>query len=195
MDKMEKALALFDTFNQQDPHQVEFEGTRYPAEYFYALQLYNILKELSPHAGETLVLASRCQHIGRWTIPRHEYPEGKAGYIKWRTTLAKFHADKAGELMREAGYGDDDIHALQRILLKEHLRTDPEVQVMEDALCLVFLRFQYEGFLHEHEEETLIRILQRTWKKMSASGQRSALAIPFSAEGKRLIEKAIGSPH
>lgn len=193
MDKMDKAFALFDAFNKQDPNTIESEGVIYPTEYFYALQLYNWIKRLLPGAGETLLLAARCQHIGRWIIPRHEYPDGKAGYIKWRTDLAKFHAEKAGELMRKAGYDDKAIDALQHILLKEHLHTDSEVQVMEDALCLVFLQFQYEQFLHTHDEEKMIRILQRTWKKMSASAQNTARTLSFSIEGKRLLEKALPS--
>ncbi len=192
MNKMEQAFALFDAFNQQDPKQIEWEGAYYPSEYFYALQLYNWVKRLEPGAGETLLLASRCQHIGRWHIARSEYPEGKAGYFKWRTELAKFHADKAGELMREAGYGPEEITAVQRILLKTHIHTDREVQVMENALCLVFLQFQYEDFLRDHEEEKVIRILQRSWKKMSGPGREAALGLTFSVKGKELIGKAVG---
>src|SRR5687768_13609182 len=113
MSKFEKALELFDSYNRQDPNVVTWEGKDYPAEYFYALQLYEWVRKLEPAAGEALLLASRSQHIGRWTIPRESYPMNKAGYLNWRSTLAKFHADTAGKLMKEAGYDDDVIRDVQ----------------------------------------------------------------------------------
>src|SRR5215211_1952766 len=131
MNKMDKAFELFDAYNQQDPHRVTWEGKEYPAEYFYALQLYNWVKKLDPNASESLLLASRSQHIGRWQTPREQYPMNKGGYFQWRTGLAKFHAAKTGELMQQAGYSEDEIKEVQHIILKEHLRTDHEVQVME----------------------------------------------------------------
>ena len=80
MSKLDKAFKLFDEYNKQDPHVITWNGIDYPAEYFYALQLYNWVKKLAPNASETLLLASRAQHIGRWKISRDTYPSGKAGY-------------------------------------------------------------------------------------------------------------------
>ncbi|MDB5246212.1 MAG: hypothetical protein JWQ40_606 [Segetibacter sp.] len=191
MNKLEKAFALFDQYNQQDPHTVSWEGKDYPAEYFYALQLYNWVKKLKPTASETLLLASRSQHIGRWKVPRETYPLGKPGYYKWRTDLAKFHAETAGELMSEAGYPEDEINAVKRIIRKEQLRTDEEVQVMEDALCLVFLEFQYEDFLAKHDEEKMIRILKKSWTKMNQAGREAALTLMFNEKGTELLQRAL----
>jgi hypothetical protein len=191
MNKLEKAFALFDQYNQQDPHTVSWEGKDYPAEYFYALQLYNWVKKLKPTASETLLLASRSQHIGRWKVPRETYPLGKPGYYKWRTDLAKFHAETAGELMLEAGYPEDEINAVKRIIRKEQLRTDEEVQVMEDALCLVFLEFQYEDFLAKHDEEKMIRILKKSWTKMNQAGREAALTLMFNEKGTELLQRAL----
>ena len=109
MNKLDKALWLFDEYNRNDPNILVWEGKEYPGEYFYALQLYNWVIKLDPEAGEDLLLASRCQHIGRWKIPRDEYPPGKAGYLRWRTDLAKFHASEADGLLRNAGYSDAEI--------------------------------------------------------------------------------------
>jgi hypothetical protein len=71
----------------------------------------------------------------------------KPGYFKWRTDLARFHAETAAEMMYESGYDDGYVKAVQHILRKENLKSDHDVQVIEDALCLVFLEFQYEDFL------------------------------------------------
>lgn len=192
MNKLEKAFELFDAYNKQDPHAISWKGVTYPAEYFYALQLYDWVKKLEPTAGEVLLLASRSQHIGRWKSPREDYPAGKAGYYKWRINLAGFHADTAGTLMLEAGYDDNDVKAVQSIIRKENLRSNPGVQVMEDALCLVFLQFQFEDFIAKHEDEKVITILKRTWGKMSERGREAALSLSFSQRGKELLEKALG---
>ena len=191
MSKQEKAFELFDAYNQQDQHQVTWQGTAYPAEYFYALQLYNWVTKLEPAAGEPLLLASRCQHIGRWKIPRSDFPMNKAGYLNWRTTLAKFHAETAGSLMKQAGYDDELINDVQYIILKKNIKADHEVQVMENALCLVFLEFQYNDFLSKHDDEKVIRIIQKSWKKMSQPGRDAALKLNYDGKGKWLIEKAL----
>src|SRR5688572_11976026 len=131
MSRLEQAFLLFDEYNQQDPNRILWNGIEYPAEYFYALQLYNWVMKLQPDANELLLLASRSQHIGRWKIPRDNYPEGKAGYLRWRSEMAKFHANIASELLMQAGYQSEEIKKLQQILLKENLKNDAEVQVME----------------------------------------------------------------
>ncbi|MDR3713230.1 MAG: DUF4202 domain-containing protein [Puia sp.] len=191
MERLELAFALFDEYNRQDPNTVVREGINYPAEHFYALQLYKWVKTLAPDAGEVLLLASRCQHIGRWQSPRSGYPAGKAGYLRWRTELAKFHADVAEKLMKEAGYDAETIGSLRSILLKEGLRTNPDMQTMENALCLVFLEFQYEDFLALHDEEKMVRILKKSWGKMTEPGRQAALGLSFSEKGTALIGKAL----
>ncbi len=192
MNKLKKAFDLFDAFNKQDPNRIVWDDNSFPAAYFFALKLYDWIKILNPYAGEALLLASRSQHIGRWTSARNSYPEGKAGYLQWRMDLAKFHASKTAELMANAGYEEGIIEQVQHIILKKNLRTDPEVQTMENALCLVFLQYQYEEFIHKHDEKKVIRILQKSWHKMSDPGRNAALTITYSAEGKQLLDKALG---
>jgi hypothetical protein len=192
MSKLEKAIELFDEYNQHDPHKIKWDGEEYAAEHFYAVQLYNWVKKLEPNANEHLLLASRSQHIGRWQTPRSNYPDGKAGYLTWRKELAKFHAETAAKLMVEAGYDWHDIEAVKHIILKENLKTAEDVQVMENALCLVFLQFQYDDFLAKHDDDDMIvRILRKTWQKMSEPGRHAALHLNYSIRGKKLLEKAL----
>lgn len=191
-ERIEKAFELFDAYNKQDPNFITLDGIAYPAEYFYAMQLYEWVKKLEPQAGEDLLLASRCQHIGRWKIPRNQYPPGKAGYYNWRNDLAKFHAEEAGRLLSETGYQEEEINAVKHILLKENLRKDEVVQVMENALCLVFLQFQYEDFITKHDDQMVIRILQKTWRKMTGPGKEAALSLGFGEKAKALLMMALG---
>lgn len=69
MSRLEKAFGLFDEYNKHDPNELTWDEVNYPSEYFYAIQLYNWVLKLAPLAGEMLLLASRSQHIGRWTSP------------------------------------------------------------------------------------------------------------------------------
>lgn len=191
MTKMEQAFNLFDAYNQQDPSVVIWNGQHYPSEYFYAIKLYEWVKRLDPEASEPLLLASRCQHIGRWEIARTAYPEGRVGYLKWRNDLSKFHAQKATEILQSVGYDMDIIARVNQIVLKKQLKSDTEVQTMENALCLVFLEFQYDDFIKKHPEETMIGILQKTWAKMSEPGRQAALSLTHSEAGTLLLNKAL----
>jgi hypothetical protein len=191
MNKLEIAFSLFDTYNQQDSEILTHNGISYASEYFYALQLHRWVLELYPNASESLLLASRSQHIGRWEVKRNTYPEGRVGYLNWRSNLAKHHAEIANSLLLKAGYEGEILEDVKKIILKKGIKTDIEVQTIEDALCLVFLEFQFEDFSKKHEEDALIRILQKTWSKMSESGRSAALTLNYSVEAKEIILKAL----
>lgn len=191
MNKTEQAFELFDAYNRQSPETITFEGTSYPLEYFYALQLHEWVKKLTPEASEALLLASRSQHIGRWEIARSSYPEGRVGYLKWRSDLSKFHAAKAAELLSSLGYDQETIDRVTDIIQKKRLKHDPEVQTIENALCLVFLQFQYDDLISKHSEEKIIDILRKTWAKMTEPGQTAALGLSYSDKGLELIKRAL----
>jgi hypothetical protein len=190
-NKFERAIEAFDSYNNNDPKKIIWEGTEYAQEHFFALNVFKWVTKLDSKASEALLLASRCQHIGRWEVPRNTYPEGKAGYLNWRTNLAKYHAEKASQILTNIGYGEELIKDVQRILLKQNLKTDPEVQIMENALCLVFLQFEYDEFITRHDDAKVIRILQKTWGKMTDPGRNAALTLSFSKRGTELIQQAL----
>ncbi|MFC6101075.1 DUF4202 domain-containing protein [Olivibacter domesticus] len=193
MTKLEQAFTLFDKYNQQSPERITWKGQDYPSEYFYAIKLYEWVRNLDQHASEALLLASRCQHIGRWEIERKTYPEGRVGYLKWRSDLAKHHAQKATEIMDSLNYEADVIAKVKEIVLKKGIKRDQDVQTIENALCLVFLEFQYDDLLQKHSEEKMVGILQKTWAKMSREGQEAALALQYSDKGSMLLNKALGN--
>lgn len=191
MDKLEKAFTLFDAYNKKSPETIFWENQAFPSEYFYALKLYEWVKKLEPQASESLLLASRAQHIGRWEISRKSYPEGRVGYLKWRSDLGKFHAQTASELLKEAGYDVETIKRVREIIQKQRLKTDEDVQTIENALCLVFLQFQFDDLIEKVTEEKMIDILRKTWGKMSEPGRKHALDLEFSEAGSALIKKAL----
>ena len=191
MTKLTQAFELFDTYNQQDPTSFIWEGTSYPQEYFMALKLHEWVEKLTPEASEPLLLASRSQHIGRWTVARNSYPEGKVGYLTWRKDLGKFHAKTAGELMAQVGYDAETIERTQQIILKQRIKQDAEVQTIENALCLVFLEYQYEAFHPKHEADKVVDILKKSLLKMDAHGHSFALKLSFSEKGLSYVQEAL----
>ncbi|NDV16706.1 DUF4202 family protein [Muricauda sp. TY007] len=189
--KLLEAFKLFDEANTQDPNKENFEGTAYPKELLYAQRMTDTLNEFEPDASEALQLTARCQHICRWEIPRESYEMNRVGYLKWRQELKKFHAEKSKSILKEVGYDDETIDRVAFLLLKKQLKKDEETQTLEDVICLVFLKYYYEPFLVKHDDDKIVSILQKTWKKMSPKGHKAALSISFSERGKELVTKAL----
>lgn len=186
-----KTLALIDAANRQDPN-LESDGAELrPKELLYSQRMSECLEEFAPEASEHLRIAARGQHIERWTSPRSAYPEGRTGYKQWRAELGLFHAKRVGELMKEAGYGEEDVKRTQYLVQKRGLGRDPETQCLEDVVCLVFIRHYLDDFASKHDEDKLIDIIRKTWAKMSEKGHAAALQIPLSGAIKNLVGKAL----
>lgn len=188
--RFETTMAKFDEANAADPNREIFEGMAYPKEILYAQRMSEMLEKFAPDASEVVQLAARSQHICRWKIPRDNYPMDMNGYKRWRTTLYKFH----GDIMREQGYDDDMIIRLQAILRKEKLKSNPETQLLEDVVDLVFLQHYLDNFVgkyRHYKEEMLLGILRKTWKKMSDEGHDAALKLDYTPEMLAVVQKAL----
>ena len=150
---------------------------------------------LQPDASPALRLASWCQHLRRWALPRTDFPANRTGYKQWRSTLARRHAEEAGEILRGVGYEEATVARVGELLVKKRLRSDPEVGALEDAVCLVFLQQQAEAFAAAHPEAKVVEILQKTWDKMTERGRAAALEVsPDLPPGVRaLVARAIAS--
>jgi hypothetical protein len=190
-DRFNRAMTSFDDANRDDPNHTIFDGAEHPDALLYARRMSEWLHKLSPDASEALRLAARSQHLMRWHIPRSRYPMTKQGYHEWRNDLAKFHAREAASLLQQAGYDAPTIERVQSLVKKENLKADPETQTLEDVICLVFLEFHFSDFAKKHDEEKVVKILQRTWKKMSPKGHAAALKLQMEPLDRWLIEKAL----
>ena len=188
--RFHQVLRRFDDENARDPNLVIIEDTARPRELIYAQWLTDWVLRLCPEPSEALQLAARCQHICRWQIPRNSYPMTRAGYLRWREELKRFHAEKSTEILREAGYPEDIIARVRDLNLKKKFGADPECQLLEDALCLVTLQYQLGDLMDKTEPDKMITILQKTWKKMSPAARREALGLSFSDREKELLSTA-----
>jgi len=187
-----EALRLFDAANSEDPNlEPGPDGQPVPKELLYAQRMTACLARVAPDAPEAMQLAARAQHIRRWHIPRSDYPMTRPAYHQWRNALKNYHAELAGQLMAQAGYEPEPIARVQQLLQKQRLKDDPEVQLLEDVICLVFLEYYFLPFAAQHPEEKVIEIVQKTWPKMTERGHELALQLPFSPEALALVTKAL----
>jgi hypothetical protein len=189
--RFDEAVRRFDEANSKDPTQVNGPGGTLGRELVYAQWLTEWVLRLEPNASEQLRLAARCQHLCRWEIPRDSYPMTRVGYLQWREELKKFHARKAGEILKAAGYDHNVIERVQELVLKKNFSHDPVGRVLVDALCLVFLEHQFAELADKHPKDKMISVLQKTWKKMTSKGQEAAVKLSYNPRERELLDLAL----
>ena len=192
-DRFQRVIRSIDQANGEDPNSEVVDGVAWPKEQLYGMRMQEWVEELDPGASEALRIAARSQHIRRWEIPRSGYPMDRRGYLRWRTTLYAFHADRASEILRDQEYDAETIERVRALLQKRNLRADTDVQTLEDAAALVFLVHHLDDFLERDDiaEEKAIDIIRKTWKKMTERGHEAASALALSDESTALLEKAL----
>jgi hypothetical protein len=183
--RFDRAVAAIDAANAEDPHDKELRHAALATEW---------VRRLRPDASEPLLLATRAHHLRRWAIPRDSYPEGRNGYLRWRKALQKNHAADVGAILTAEGYDAAVVSRVQDIVQKRRLASDPEVQVFEDALCLVFLEDQLDELGARLDAEKSVDVLRKTLDKMSREAITLALELDLSAGGRALLDQAAALP-
>ncbi|MDO5968662.1 DUF4202 domain-containing protein [Flavivirga aquimarina] len=189
--RFETAIALIDKANTEDINTYQVFGIDYPKELLYSQRMTRKLLQFEPNASRALQIAARAQHICRWKIARDEYPMDRVGYLKWRETLKKMHAELTADILKQVGYDAEYIDRVTLLINKKFIKKNEESQMLEDTVCLVFLDYYFEEFAAKHPDEKVIDILQKTWKKMSAKGHEAALQLNFSDKNLSLIKQAL----
>ena len=174
-----RAVELIDAANAQDPNSESAEGRDWPKELLYSMRMSEMLERYAPDADDAQKLAIRAQHIQRWKSPRSDFPEGRQGYLQWRTGLYKFHAETAATLLAEAGYDEQTIERVRQAVGKRALKVNRDTQLLEDVTDLVFIEHYMLAFAQKHpeyDEAKWLDIVRKTWKKMSEAAQQFALS-------------------
>ncbi len=192
MENINIAYEAFDQANAKDPNTTLVDGQPIPKELIYGQRMTAVLEQFNSEASIALKLAARSQHICRWEISRSDYEKDRIGYLTWRKDLKKLHAHKSGEILHSLGFDSELINRVSFLLEKKKLKKDIETQCLEDVICLVFLKYYYEDFFIKHNDEKVVDILQKTWKKMSEKGHQAALKLSYSEKGLSLIKTALG---
>lgn len=162
-----------------------------PKEQAHAELMTAWVQRLDPAATEAQLLAARAHHLRRWSIPRTDFPEGRAGYLRWRRTLNRQHAEEVAEILAGVGYPPEVVAEVQAIIRKEHLRSDPATQTHEDALCLVFLSTQLGPVAAQLGDEKAQDVLAKTVAKMTARGREAARSLDLDAALQGAVDAAI----
>lgn len=191
MSRIDEAFHAIDAANADDPNHISVRGAERPKELAHAELATEWLRKLVPNPSEELLLAARAHHIRRWEIPRSDYPEGKAGYHRWRRELQKHHAEVVAKILAEHGYDEATRERVQAIVRKQGLGRDPEVQAFEDALCLVFLETQFSELGERLGDEKLLDVTRKTVAKMSDAGLAKVRELPLSDPERALIARAL----
>ena len=190
---LDKVLAEIDAINAQDPN-LEHDGEKDVAkELLYGQRMSACLAQHWPTASEYVAIAVRAQHIKRWSIARSEYPDGKKGYLDWRKALGVMHAELAAELMLKHNYTEDEANRTAAIIRKEKLKSNEESQTLEDVACLVFLMYYFAPFAAKHEDDKVVSIVKKTWKKMSTNAQNIALTLTLPKHLGKLVQQALSN--
>jgi len=194
--RFDRAIAAIDAANADDPHVIVVQGVPQPKELAHAVLMTEWVQRLDPEASEAQLLAARAHHLRRWTRPRTSYPDGRAGYLRWRTALRKQHASEVAALLESIGYDAETIGRVRAIVNKDGLAassgaTDPAVQTHEDALCLVFLATQLTETADRLGDEKMVDVIRKTAAKMSPRALALAADLPLSKGGRRLLEAAL----
>src|SRR6266436_9531239 len=188
--RLTDVIAAIDAANALDPNTIEVDGRPQPAELAYGRRMSETLARMAPDASEHLRIAARGQHIERWTSPRPRYPAGRSGYLSWRKDLKDYHAQRVAEIMAKTGYQPDDIARVAGLIRKERMRSDPESQMLEDVVCVVFLEHYLQAFLEKTDPAKLATILTKTWSKMSANGHAHARQLNLPP----IVRAVVGPP-
>jgi hypothetical protein len=192
---LDAALTAIDTANEADPNLVATpEGPR-PLALVQGRQASQWVQRLRPDATPALVLAARAHHLERWLLARSSYPEGRSGYLRWRTAQKKHHAIRLGEVLEPLGVPADVIARAQQLVQKDGLtadpaRRDPDVQCFEDAVCLVFLATQFDALADRVDHDTIVNAVRKTLAKMSAAGIAAAADVALSPRAQQILADA-----
>ncbi len=189
-DRFAQAIAAIDAANAADPHRVLIRGAERPKELAHAELVTEWVEKLEPNAREELLLAARAHHLRRWTIPRASYPEGRSGYLRWRKQLHEQHASEVAEILADAGYDEATIARVQDLVRKRGLGRDDEVQVLEDALCLVFAETQLMELAERVDGDKMVDVVRKTLVKMSPRAIALAGELDLPPEARELLARA-----
>ena len=164
-DRFRAAIAAIDAANADDPETIVVGDRVRPKEQAHAELACGWVLALDPEATDEQLFAARAHHLRRWELPRSDYPDGRAGYLRWRTEQKRRHATAVGEILTRAGYGQPVADRVGAIIRKQGLADDPQVQTHEDALCLVFLSTQFGPVADQLGDDKTLDVLAKTMQQ------------------------------
>lgn len=183
--------ATIDAANDDDPDRVVVDGADRPLQQTLGRVASVWVDRLDPTAGPAQRLAARAHHLRRWETPRSDYPEGRAGYLRWRRDARARHAADVGVLMEGEGWDPATIETVQGLVVKQGLGSDPRAQTHEDAVCLAFLTVQLDDVAERLGRDRTVEVLRRTVAKMSPEALAQVPELGLGDHGRSLLDEAL----
>ncbi len=189
--RYDAAVAAIDAANADDPTIIEVRGERVALALIHGRLATEWIEQLVDEPDEPLLLAVRAHHLRRWELRRDSYPDGRAGYLRWRRDQKIRHATDVAGILASRGYEPAEIERVQRLIRRESI---DGMQVVEDAACLVFIETQLASMAERMERVHLVDVIRKTAKKMSADGLELVARIPLGEEEVSLLSEAFSGP-
>ena len=186
------AIGAIDAANAADPNRVVVRGDEEPLALVHGRLASEWIVALHPDASDEWLIAARAHHLRRWELPRSDYPEGKAGYLRWRRDQKQRHAQDVAGLLAAAGYDDDEIGRVQALVRRDGLTSgDPGAQAVEDSACLVFIETQLADIADRLDHDHVVDVIRKTARKMSPEALAAAADIPLADPERALLTTAL----
>ncbi|MDH4144116.1 MAG: DUF4202 domain-containing protein [Acidimicrobiia bacterium] len=166
---LDDLLAAIDDANAADPALVHHDGADVARSLLQGRRATHWLHRLADEPPPAVQLAVRAHHLRRFERPRGDYPDGRAGYLRWRRDARTAHAAALADLLARCGAEPALVDRAAALVRREGLGTDPEAQLVEDAACLVFCETDLDALLARLGPERTADALVKTAKKMSAT--------------------------
>lgn len=193
MTRFDQAVAAIDAANADDPTQIDVRGHAEPLALAHGRLATGWVLHLRADAPESVLLAARAHHLRRWEVPRATYPDGRAGYLRWRRDQKSRHAADVASILATAGYEPAEITRVQALIRRDGLGSDPDTQLVEDAACLVFVETQLLSTAAMLDDDAhMVSVLHKTAKKMSPAAIAAIGQVPLSPEGRAILHAAFG---
>lgn len=190
-DRFQEAIRRIDAAHREDPRTDVVDGVPQPREWLFAVRVYEWVRRLVKEPSEALLLAARGHTLGRWRVPRDQYPKTTRGYHQWRDACAKHHADETETILRAVGYEEATLAAVRALILKTHWPESAEASALEDADCLVFLETKLSQYVDEWDEPKALRILRGSLEKMTPQARALAQQLTLGHREQALLQRAM----
>jgi hypothetical protein len=96
-----------------------------------------------------------------------------------------------GEILGAAGYDETTVQRVQALVTKRNLGRDPDVQVLEDALCLVFVETQFHELAGRLDRDKMMEVVRKTARKMSPEAVGLAAGLDLADDDRALLVAAL----
>ena len=180
-----------DAVNASDPNHLDWNGESVPRSLLQGQRATTWLAQVFLDPSIALSIAARAHHLARWQIARSSYPDGRAGYLRWRKASKAASAELLVTTLAPFGVAADNVRRAVDLIQRVGLSSDPEAQAVEDVACLVFLETDYLALLQRLGSENTAGAVRKTLKKMSPTAIGLGIdATPIGPARELLLEVA-----